>query len=189
MNKLALFIQGAGRGAYEEDEKLVVRLRHLLGPEYNIRYPAMPDEGDADYEAWKQQIEKELAASQVPVVLIGHSVGGSILIKCLSELGVDRRVVGILLIAAPFWGGGGWLYEGYEKLALPKNFATKFPKDARMYLYHSRDDEIVPFEHLGLYAQEFPHAIVREFDEGGHQLNNDWPEVVKDIKVCTESRT
>jgi hypothetical protein len=69
---ILLFIQGAGQGAYEEDKKLAASLREALGPEYEVHYPAMPDEDNAPYEQWKQQIEKELAAMQGSIILIGN---------------------------------------------------------------------------------------------------------------------
>lgn len=53
MKKQVLFIQGAGEGAYEEDEELVNSLRDRLGSEYNVRYPKMPEEENQGYEAWK----------------------------------------------------------------------------------------------------------------------------------------
>jgi predicted alpha/beta hydrolase family esterase len=182
VTKHVLFIQGAGEGAYEEDKELAASLRHSLGPEYEVHYPAMPNEDDTPYEQWKQQIEKELTAMPEPITLVGHSVGASILIKCVSELKLEKRIAGIFLIANPFWGGNGWRYEGYEELALPNGFAAKLPKDVSIVLYHCRDDEAVPFNHLALYADVLPQAHVRELDKGGHQLNNDFSVVAKDIK-------
>jgi uncharacterized protein len=186
MTKHVLFIQGAGQGAYEEDKKLAASLRKALGPEYEVHYPAMPDEDNAPYEQWKQQIEKELAAMQGSIILIGHSVGASIIMKWMSEIELKKSIAGLFLIAAPFWGGDGWQYEGYEELALPKGIAAKFPKGVSTFLYHCRDDETVPFDHLALYAQVLPQATVRELDEGGHQLNNDLSEVAKDVKTLQQ---
>jgi predicted alpha/beta hydrolase family esterase len=143
----------------------------------------MPDEDNAPYEQWKQHIEKELAAMQEPIMLIGHSVGASVIMKYLSEMEGKKPIVGIFLIAAPFWGGDGWRYEGYEELELPQGIAAKLPKDIAIFLYHCRDDEIVPFDHLALYAQVLPQATVRQLDEGGHQLNNDLSAVAKDVKI------
>src|SRR5215813_2297937 len=108
MAKEVLFIQGAGAGAYQEDMKLADSLRQALGSDYDVRYPLMPAEDNAPYELWKQQVERELAAMSGPVVLVGHSVGASILAKCLSESAVDTPVAGIFLMATPFWGGDGW---------------------------------------------------------------------------------
>jgi uncharacterized protein len=183
MSKPVLFLQGAGEGAHEEDKKLATSLRKALGMDYQVHYPTMLDEDNAAYEQWKQQIEKELAAILGPIILVGHSVGASIIIKFMSETKVKKPIAGIFLIATPFWGGDGWRYEGYEKLALPKELATKLPKGVPIFLYHCRDDETVPFDHLALYAQVLPQATVRELDAGGHQLNNDLSEVARDIKT------
>lgn len=182
MTKQVLFIQGAGEGAYEEDEKLVASLRHSLGSEYQVRYPAMLNEEDAPYEQWKQQIETELTAMQEPILLVGHSVGASVVLKYVSESMVEKPIAGIFLIACPFWGGDGWRYEGWEELALPNELSARLPKDTSIVLYHCRDDEVVPFEHLALYADILPQAQVHELDEGGHQLNNDLSVVAKHIK-------
>ena len=182
MNEQVLFIQGAGKGAYKEDEKLVASLRKLLGHEYEVHYPAMQNEDAPDYETWKHQIEKNLAELDGVVIVVGHSVGASILIKCLAE-GDTKKITGVFLIATPFWGGDkGWKYEGYEALALPESHANQLPSNTPVFFYHSRDDEVVPFAHLALYAQKFPHATIRELNGRGHQLHNDLSEVAHDIK-------
>lgn len=181
MEKQVLFIQGAGEGAYKEDEKLAASLQAALGTEYQVLYPQMPNESDPDYELWKAQIKKELAALAGKVILVGHSLGGSFLLKYLAEEKVEKAVVGIFLIATPYWGGDGWRYEGYEQITLPEGFASKLPRGAPIFLFHSRDDEIVPFAHLALYAEKLPQATVRVFDDRGHQFDNDLTEVASDI--------
>jgi len=55
------------------------------------------------------------------------------------------------------------------------------PKGAPIFLYHSRDDEIVPFAHMAIYAKKLPQATIRKFNGRGHQFNNDLSEVAKDI--------
>jgi uncharacterized protein len=183
MKTQILFIHGAGGGAHKADEKLVASLQDTLGPEYQIRYPAMKNEEEADHETWRKQIEQELTKIAGPVILVGHSVGASTILKSLTEMKVRNTIPGIFLIAAPFWGGdSGWTYEGYEALVLTKKLEAKLPPGARVFLYHSHDDETVPFTHLGLYAQLLPHATVRELDGRGHQLNDDLSEVASDIR-------
>ena len=182
MAKQVLFIQGAGEGAYYVDKKLADSLRQALGSDYDVRYPVMPAEDNAPYEQWKQHVETELATVSGPVILVGHSVGASILAKCLADRALDHPVAGIMLISTPFWGGAGWRYEGYQKLELPEDFASRLPQDAPVFLYHAHDDAIVPFSHLALYARLLPKANVREIDSGGHQLNNDLTLIATDIR-------
>jgi uncharacterized protein len=183
IKKHILFIQGAGEGAYEEDEKLAASLRHLLGSSYEVHYPEMKNEDDADYETWANQIKEEVGTLDGAIIVVGHSVGASVLIKFLSEQKINKTVLGIFLIAAPFWGGdNGWTYDGYETLVVPKEGVSKLLTDVPIFLYHSRDDETVPFTHLSLYADMFPMATKYELDRRGHQLNNDLSEVAHDIK-------
>jgi uncharacterized protein len=186
MTKHVLFIHGAGTGAYEEDKKLAASLTKSLGTGYEVHFPAMEDEENAPYKQWTQQIEKELAAMQGSVILVGHSVGASVIIKWISETDVRTPIAGVFLTATPFWGGNGWRYEGYQELALSEGFADKLPKGLPTFLYHCRDDETVPFDHLALYAQVLPQATIRELDVGGHQLNNDLSEVARDIKTSND---
>jgi uncharacterized protein len=182
MTKHIFLIQGAGAGAYEVDKQLATSLAHSLGPHYEVHYPALPHEEDASSEEWKHHLEKELATMQGPIVLVGHSVGASILIKWMSEMGAEKPIAGMFLLACPFWGGNGWCYSGYEELMLPEGGATNLSKGRQIFLYHCRDDATVPFDHLALYAQILPEATVCERDEGGHQFNNDLSFVAEDIK-------
>lgn len=182
MIKHVFFIQGAGQGAYEADKKLAASLQQALGAEYEVRFPAMPDECEAPYEQLKQHLLRELAPMQGRIALVGHSVGGSILAKFLGEVQFDKPVAAICLMATPFWGGDGWRYDGYEELEVPQDVATRFPKDAHVFLYHCRDDETVPFDHLAKFAKLLPQAAVRELDKGGHQLDNAMAIVAQDLK-------
>jgi serine hydrolase len=179
MKKQVLFIQGAGDGAYEEDEKLANSLQDLLGMEYHVQYPRMPEQEDQGYEAWKAQISRELATLDDNLILVGHSVGTSMLLKYLAEEKIENSMAGIFLIAAPYWGAGGWQMDEFK---LDEGHASSLLKEIPIFFYHSRDDEIVPFAHLALHVEKFPQATVRAFDGRGHQFNNDLSEVAADIK-------
>jgi predicted alpha/beta hydrolase family esterase len=176
--KEVLFVQGAGEGAYEEDRALAESLREHLGAGYTVRYPKMPNDGDTDYAALKGALAKELRAINGKVIMVGHSAGGAALMKFLSEEIIDKEVVGIFLIAAPYFGAGGWEIEGDS---LRDGFGAQLPQRAPVFLYHSRDDEVVPFAHLALYGKQLPDATMREFNGRGHQFKNDLSQVAADI--------
>jgi uncharacterized protein len=179
MTKHVLLIHGGGQGAYEADMKWAADLRNALGAAYDVRYPKMLDEHHPEYEAWKNQIAHELTALDGEVILVGHSLGGSILLKYLSEEKVEKPVAGIFVIAAPYWGADDWEVSEY---ALQDSFASKLPSELPVFFYHSRDDAVVPFAHLALYSQELTQATVHLFEDRGHQLNDDLSEVARDIK-------
>jgi len=177
--KSVLFIHGAGQGAYEEDGLLVASLQSALGPGYEVRYPKMVNEEGPEYADWKPQIASELDALDGEVFLVGHSVGGSVLLKYLSDERVEKTIAGLFLIAAPYWGEDE--FWNWDEVELPHDVAARLANIPQINFYHSRDDEIVPFAHLALYAAKLPRATIRELDGRGHQLGNDLADVAGDI--------
>ncbi len=179
MNRQVLFIHGGGGGGFEEDTGMVTSLRTALGKAYEVHYPQMPsDESRSDF-GWLQKIEDEITAINGDVILAGHSLGASMLLKYLSENELRKKIIGIFLIAPPFWSGDETWVQG---LKLKEDFQDKMPKAVPVFLYHCRDDNEVPFDHLLIYKQKLSQATVREIANGGHQLNNDLGLVTQDIK-------
>lgn len=81
-----LFIQGGGDGAHDDDARLVANLRRELGAGYEVRFPRMPNESETPYDLWSDVIASELARMGTGVILVGHSIGASVLIKWLTEV-------------------------------------------------------------------------------------------------------
>ncbi len=175
-----LFVQGGGKGAHEEDAPLAASLKRALGPGYDVRYPQMPQEGDPNVKSWKQKIASELSQLSGKVVLVAHSVGGSILLRLLSEEGTETPIAGIFLLAVPSWDQDRW---NYDDLKLSSNVADKLSNIRNIFFYHCRDDAIVPFEHLALHSARVPEATFRSFDEGGHQFASNLASVAADIRL------
>lgn len=173
-----LFVHGGGEGAHEEDERLAESLRYALGAGYEVRSPKMPNEGAPEYGAWRDRISEELADMDGEAVLVGHSLGASVVLKYLSEEGPPRPISGVFLVATPFWDAEDWKVDEY---ALREDFASKLPEGVPTFFYHGRGDEVVPFEHLALYAERLPRAFFREFENLGHQFDDDLSEVARDI--------
>jgi predicted alpha/beta hydrolase family esterase len=175
-----LFIQGGGaKGTHDEwDNKLVESLGRELGPDYEIRYPLMPNEADPNYARWESALRSELAMLRDGAILVGHSVGATILINALGEEPPGLRLRGIFLIAAPFIGKDGWPSEDIEPMS---GLGVRLPERVPVYLYHGSEDETVPFEHVGLYARAIPQAVVRRLASRNHQLDEDMSEVAADI--------
>jgi uncharacterized protein len=180
LKKHVLFIHGAGEGAFEEDGLLVASLQNALGLAYDVHYPKMPEDDSATFADWKAPIERELAALDDEVILVGHSVGGSVLIKYLSEQQLDTPITSLFLLGTPYWGADE--FWKWDEARLPEDVAIKLTSIPQIFLYHSCDDEVVPFAHLTLYAAKLPQATIREFDGCGHQFGNDLAEVAEDIR-------
>jgi len=179
MTTCVLFIQGGGKGAYSEDAQLADSLKRALGPKYDVRFPRMPAEADPNVESWKKKISSELSHVRGKVILVAHSVGGSILLRYLSEEEVEKPIAGLFLLAAPSWDEDRW---NFDDLKLPPDIAEKLVRIPRLFFYHCRDDDVVPFAHLALHGARIPRALTRVLDRGGHQFGNDLTSVASDIR-------
>jgi pimeloyl-ACP methyl ester carboxylesterase len=174
-----LFVQGGGLGVHDEwDDKLVESLLRELGRDYEVRYPQMPGEDEPQYTAWKTALEREFRALQDGAILVGHSVGGTILAKALAEHPPARKFGAIFLIAAPFFGDGGW---SSDDLQVPPDLGARLPEGVPIHFYHGLEDEVVPPSHVDFYARAVPQAHVHRLRGRDHQLNSDLREVAGTI--------
>ena len=104
-----LFIQGGGKGAHDEwDNKLAASLRQHLGGGYEIDYPRMPKEDDPSYDRWKVALQQPLAKLPDGAIVVGHSLGATMLLKLLSDFQPSpaEGLGAIFLAATPFVGPG-----------------------------------------------------------------------------------
>lgn len=180
MAKNVLFIHGAGEGAYEEDVMLAQSLQHELGSAYTVHFPRMVNEDSPEYSDWQSQITEVIASLSEPIYLAGHSIGGSVVLKYTLDHKEKHLIAGLFLIATPFWGADE--FWKWDEVSLP-NDANDRLEGIPVFLYHNKKDQIVPFNHLSLYAENLPDAIIREVDKEGHQLSNDLSDVALDIRL------
>jgi predicted alpha/beta hydrolase family esterase len=180
MTTCVLFIQGGGAGAHAVDASLAASLRRALGDGYDVRFPVMPDEADPDVATWMPAIAAELEQAPGRVVLVGHSIGGSLLLRMLAERPPEPRIAGLFVLAAPTWDGDRW---AYDDLRLPRDLHARVAAIPTIAFYHCRDDDIVPFAHLALNAARIPRATTRELDHGGHQFDHGLDVVAADIRA------
>lgn len=178
-----LFIHSAGPQSGDEGSAPFVKhLRHSLGSNFNVSAPIMPLPDDPAYERWRNKL-RELLQQKSPPILIGHSLGGSVLLKYISEENPTLSAAGLFLVATPFWGAQDW---NADEFVLRKNVADFLPATLTVYLYQSRDDDVVSMEHLSHYSNAIPQAIAKTLDRGGHTFNNGLPCLVEDIQRLAE---
>jgi predicted alpha/beta hydrolase family esterase len=180
-----LFIQGGGEGTHDEwDDKLVASLRSALGPGFEVRFPRMPAEDDPSAATWVPAILREVATLQDGDVVVGHSVGGTLLVQVLCEAPPTVSLGAIVLIAAPFVGPGGWPADEFE---LPSDLGARLPPGVPVHLFHGLDDHDVPPAHADLYARAIPGAMVHRLAGRDHQLGNDLGNVASMIRDLPNS--
>lgn len=182
-----LFVQGGGADVHDTwDNTLVDSLRRELGPGYEVSYPRMPNEGDPSFPPWRAALEHELDGLEAGAVVVGHSIGGTILIHTLAEYAPNASLGAIVLIATPFVGAGGWPGEDIEPRS---DLGARLPRDVPVALYHGEKDDTVPVAHAELYARAIPQARVHRLPGRDHQLGNDLSEVASDIRKIASPRT
>jgi pimeloyl-ACP methyl ester carboxylesterase len=175
-----LFVQGGGAGAHDEwDDKLVDSLRRHLGDGYDVRYPRMPDEDDPSYSGWSTAIRHEMATLAAGALVVGHSVGGTILVNALAERPPERDLGAIVLVAAPFVGAGGWPGDGWET---PHDLGARLPRGVPVHVFQGVQDRTTPPAHADLYAGAIPQAQVHRLSGRDHQLDDDLSEVARTIR-------
>ena len=128
MRKQILFFHGGGgEDDYAADAKLVESLKANLGHEYSVAYPLLPDNGKPDLGR-REQIPREIAGKSDGVILVAHSLGASMLLACLSEFEVRKRIAGIFLLATPFWSGNEYWVKPSNCTRISQNdWTQKYP--------------------------------------------------------------
>ena len=151
-------------------------LGEKLGEEYEIIRPEMPCRWNAKYPEWQIWFEKFIPHFNGEVVLVGHSLGGTFLAKYLSENKFPKKIKGVFLVSAPHDDAPDYSLLDF---ALPKklNLQTE-----NTMIYHSVDDPVVPHADLNKYSTAIPNAMVKEFTDRGHFNQEEFPELVEDIK-------
>jgi uncharacterized protein len=166
MTSAVLLVHSSGpQGPGEGSDPFATRLSEELGPRHELLFPKMPTPDDPHYAPWSERLGQLLAESDEPAVVVGHSLGGSVVLKHLAETAGHEPIAGLVLVATPFWGRE----EEWElEWALPEGWPVAETALPLTFLFHSRDDEEIPFAHLNRYAKLLPAASVHPLEGNGH---------------------
>ena len=153
-------------------------LREKLGEKYEVILPMMPNKTNARFEEWKIWIEKFVPYLNDEVILVGHSLGASFLAKYLSENKFPKKIGAAMLVSGVYDKDS----EGYSLLsfALPAKLDLQTEK---IFIYHSKDDPVVPFEEAEKFKEALPNAVLRAFEDRKHINQPEFPELLADIKA------
>jgi predicted alpha/beta hydrolase family esterase len=139
----------------------------------------MPGEADSKYALWKAALKEEFARLADGAILLGHSIGATILINVLAEEPFETTLSGIYLISVLFVGQGGWSSDDIEPMS---DLGETLEKQWRIYIYHGSEDDTVQSGHVDLYEKAIPQALFRRLAGRDHQLNEDLSQVAADIR-------
>ncbi len=180
MSTAVLLVHSAGpQGPGEGSQPFAARLRGELGSGFEVHFPLMPEPENPHVGPWSTRLGEILARMDDPLVMVGHSLGGSVVLKHLAEHDQRKPIAGLVLVGTPFWGEAEWEAEW----ALPEGWPGPAAELPRTYLFHSRDDEEIPFAHLERYRLRLSGATARPLDGNGHLFDRgDLTEVLEAIR-------
>jgi len=161
----------AGKGSYD----LVKDLKAKLPGEFKILFPKIEKPGAPAYAKYKKMFASAFAKLTGPVILIGHSLGSSTLLKYLSEEKPGVSISGLFLVSTPHWK------SNMQEFELKENFQREL-KGIPTFLYHSKNDPVAPFEDLKFYKAAFKNATVHELPGKEHTFSEGLPALVSDLK-------
>lgn len=155
-------------------------LGERLGKDFQVVRPEMPSKRNAKYSEWKIWFEKFIPFFQPEVILIGSSLGGTFVAKYLAENNFPKKVKAAFLIAGAF--EGNLPKYTLADFALPENLEKLNTQAENIFLYHSKDDNVVPFDNLTKFQKALPKATVRVFEDREHFNQEELPELIEDIR-------
>jgi len=154
-------------------EKLWENYEYLRSPSSEVKF--------ADYNAWKIMFEKMFPYFRENLILATTSLGSTFILKYIWENEFPVRIKKLFFIAPAIadtpdeklWSFSFDLDIVYHRIARWTDM---------IYIYHSQDDSMVPFEQSLQLKQYFPEAIFREFQDKWHFfLEEELPQIIEDI--------
>ncbi len=154
-------------------------LQERLGDDYEVILPQMPNKQNSKYAEWKIWFETMTPFFDPTVIFIGHSLGGIFLAKYLSENNFSKKIIATILVAAPFDKESDYSLGDFR---LPPDLSNFERQGGEIFLYHSKDDPVVPYSDFEKYKKVLPAAVDRIFDNRGHFNQENLPEIIEDIR-------
>ena len=174
-----LFIHSAGpQGKGEGSSNLVTALRAQLPEGFALAAPMMPNPDSPEPDPWIAAVKAAMDGITGPFVMVGHSLGGSTTLQVLERHAIPPGLLGVVLLAAPFWGAPGWGYDGF---ALREGAGERLSTLARAIIVQGDKDEVVEADHPTRYGEIMPQAAVRILPGVDHEGADAAPDLVRAI--------
>lgn len=152
-------------------------IEEKLGNDFEVLQPRMPNKSNSKYEEWKIWFERMIPFMYDEVILVGHSLGAMFLVKYLADNTLPKKITSLHLVAAAHNNTAD-----IGDFTIPKDLSGISKQVETIYLYHSKDDPIVPFSELAVYEKALPTAKAIVFENLGHFFQPEFPELIEKIR-------
>lgn len=157
-------------------------LKSRLGKDFEIIKPRMPLQDNANYNDWKIHFERHFPKLRNNIILIGSSLGGIFLAKYLSENKFPKKILSTYLVCPPFDNtlSSEDLVGGFR---LKPDLSMIEKNSKNLYLFFSKDDDVIPIAHAKKYEKKLKNAKITIFEsKNGHFKISEFPEIIKMIR-------
>lgn len=155
-------------------------LAHNLAEAFEYHFIQMPNAMNADYRAWSIWFEKVIPFLRDNAVLIGHSLGGSFLLRYLTDNELPVSIAQLHLVAPVVDDAQ---CPGMGNFSTNLNAWVGFKSNIKnIHIWHSSDDDLVPINHSERLAKKLPTATLHRFSDRGHFIQPEFPELEAVIK-------
>ncbi len=170
------FLKGYDIGEISSEKQIKWRDRYeeFLGDNWQIIRPQMPSPRNAKYNEWEIWFNKHVPYLQDGVILVGHSLGANFLAQYLSGNTLPIKIGQIHLVAGCY----GW-HGGFKLSDVLPNIEQQCDN---IFIYHSKDDDVVSYDSAEKYKSALPKAKLITFTNRKHFLQSEFPELIKNIK-------
>jgi uncharacterized protein len=144
---------------------------------HEVVAPQLPDAENPDEQAWTEALLEEVKNVDDETIVIGHSLGGAMALRFLEAVEARSTPKACLLISTP-WMIQSDKFRGFFMSEL--DFEVLMWKVSRFALLHSKDDDVIPFDHAQKYEKVL-HAKLHETEEAGHFKGESYPVMLKVI--------
>ncbi len=166
----------------ESEGRWIDTLQTDLGPEYEVFRPQMPNKQNAKYDEWKLWFERHFEYLRDDIILIGYSLGAMFVSRYLIENKLPFRLKAVFIMASPVRMSGFDDTDCADFMFDLDQASNISAQTDQVYLLHSQDDFVVPYEHSLAYKKALPEAELITFTDKNHFLIPVFPEIVAKIK-------
>lgn len=184
------FCEALKNREYDPFEKKKKWMKDWLTEQHKEKFeyiqPSMPNKQMASYKARKIWFEKIFPyLNDNDTILVWHSLWWIFLLKYLSENKFPKKIKQLHLISSVI-----------DETNMPKEekFLWDFifdhqdiknitPQVDQIFIYHSKDDLVVPYSHSVRLNKFLPQAKFISFENMGHLNQEEFPELLENISV------
>lgn len=153
-----------------------------LSEKFEVIEPVMPAKANAKYKAWKIWFEKIFPyLNNEKTIFVWSSLGGSFLVKYLSENDFPKDIAELHLVAPVL--NDEWLVDEYIcDFASQENKVANIEKKAKkVFLYFSEDDPVLPFKQYFEFRKLLKNSKFFIFQDRWHFAQPAFPELLQNI--------